>query len=48
MSFDASALVNRATSRLRAYDPGHDLPALRARFGEQRAELGSNEFAVLP
>lgn len=30
-------------ARLRAYDPGHDLPSLRRRFGAQLAELGSNE-----
>ncbi len=30
--------------RLKAYDPGHDLPALRARFASATlAELGSNE-----
>lgn len=48
MSFDASALANRTTSHLRAYDPGHDLPTLRARFGEQLAELGSNETVLGP
>lgn len=48
MSFDASALANRTASRLRAYDPGHDLPALRVRFGEQLAELGSNETVLGP
>jgi len=41
--FDASRLVNAATTKLRAYDPGHDLPALRERFGGAIAELGSNE-----
>jgi len=41
--FDASRLVNAATAKLRAYDPGHDLPALRERFGGAIAELGSNE-----
>ncbi len=48
MSFEALALANRTTSRLRAYDPGHDLPALRARFGAQLAELGSNETVLGP
>jgi histidinol-phosphate aminotransferase len=38
-----------AIDRLRAYDPGHDLPALRARFGDDRlAELGSNESPFGP
>lgn len=41
--FDAARLANAATAQLRAYDPGHDLPALRARFGVEIAELGSNE-----
>lgn len=40
---DAAALANAATRALRAYDPGHDLPALRRRFGGVLAELGSNE-----
>jgi histidinol-phosphate aminotransferase len=36
-------------ARLRAYDPGHDLPALRARFGANAlAELGSNESPIGP
>jgi histidinol-phosphate aminotransferase len=47
-SFDASRLANAATAALRAYDPGHDLPALRQRFGESIAELGSNENALGP
>ncbi|WP_413623729.1 histidinol-phosphate transaminase [Luteibacter sp. Lutesp34] len=47
-SFDAAALANRATSALRAYDPGHDLPALRRRFGPAIAELGSNENPLGP
>jgi histidinol-phosphate aminotransferase len=46
--FDASRLANPATAKLRAYDPGHDLPALRARFGSAIAELGSNENPVGP
>ena len=47
-SFDATRLANPATSALRAYDPGHDLPALRQRFGEHIAELGSNENPLGP
>lgn len=43
MSFDAAHLANRATAALRAYDPGHDLPALRRLHGALLAELGSNE-----
>ena len=43
MSFDAAKFANPATAALRAYDPGHDLPALRRRFGRAIAELGSNE-----
>jgi histidinol-phosphate aminotransferase len=42
-AFDATRLTTPATARLRAYDPGHDLPALRERFGDAIAELGSNE-----
>lgn len=48
MSFDAAALANTATRKLRAYDPGHDLPALRRRFGSALAELGSNENPLGP
>ena len=48
MSFDASSLANPITRVLRAYDPGHDLPTLRARFGDQLAELGSNETVLGP
>jgi len=47
-AFDAGALANAATSALRAYDPGHDLPALRERFGQEIAELGSNENPLGP
>lgn len=47
-AFDASHLVNAATAKLRAYDPGHDLPALRSRFGAAIAELGSNENPLGP
>lgn len=46
--FDATRLANRATAGLRAYDPGHDLPSLRARFGAAIAELGSNENPLGP
>ena len=34
---------NPIVARLRAYDPGHDLPSLRLRHGPALAELGSNE-----
>ena len=47
-AFDAARLVNAATAKLRAYDPGHDLPALRERFGAAIAELGSNENPLGP
>ena len=47
-AFDAAALANRATSALRAYDPGHDLPALRRQFGGVLSELGSNENPLGP
>ncbi|HEY6985361.1 MAG TPA: aminotransferase class I/II-fold pyridoxal phosphate-dependent enzyme, partial [Rhodanobacteraceae bacterium] len=46
--FDASALASQTISGLRAYDPGHDLPALRERFGATIAELGSNENPLGP
>jgi len=46
--FDAVALANAATRKLGAYDPGHDLPALRKRFGCTLAELGSNENPLGP
>ena len=46
--FDAARLANPATAALRAYDPGHDLPALRRRFGAAIAELGSNENPLGP
>jgi len=48
VTFDAAHLANAATSALRAYDPGHDLPALRKRFGAAIAELGSNENPLGP
>jgi histidinol-phosphate aminotransferase len=47
-AFEALRLVNAATAKLRAYDPGHDLPALRSRFGAAIAELGSNENVLGP
>ena len=47
-AFDAATLANATTARLRNYDPGHDLPALRRRFGAQIAELGSNENPLGP
>lgn len=38
-----------AVAALKAYDPGHDLPALRARFApDALAELGSNENPLGP
>lgn len=46
--FDATHLANPATAALRAYDPGHDLPALRRRFGAAISELGSNENVLGP
>lgn len=48
MNFDAGLLANVTTKELRAYDPGHDLPDLRARYGELLAELGSNETVIGP
>ncbi len=45
-AFDALALANAATRALRAYDPGHDLPALRTQYGERLVELGSNENSL--
>ena len=47
-TFDAVALANAATRKLGAYDPGHDLPALRRHFGAALAELGSNENPLGP
>ena len=47
ITYDEAWFAARAqpgVQRLRAYDPGHDLVALRRRFGEsQLLELGSNE-----
>ncbi|MEO6968540.1 MAG: histidinol-phosphate transaminase [Rhodanobacteraceae bacterium] len=46
--FDAARLAIPAIASLRAYDPGHDLPLLRRRFGMRIAELGSNENPLGP
>lgn len=43
MTLDAARLANPQFARLQSYDPGHDLEALRARYGAQLAELGGNE-----
>jgi histidinol-phosphate aminotransferase len=48
VSFDPLAAANAATRALRAYDPGHDLPALRIQYGERLVELGSNENSQGP
>ena len=41
---DFERLARPGVRELRAYDPGHDLVALRRRFAEaQLVELGSNE-----
>jgi histidinol-phosphate aminotransferase len=48
VTFDATKLANPATAALRAYDPGHDLPVLRRRYGATIAELGSNENPLGP
>lgn len=46
---DFEALAQPGIRRLRGYDPGHDIVALRRRFGEQMLlELGSNENAHGP
>lgn len=37
-----------AIAALRAYDPGHDLEAFRARFGRRLLEVGSNENLLGP
>ena len=46
--FDATGIANATTAALCAYDPGHDLPELRQRFGAEIAELGSNENPLGP
>lgn len=43
-----SLLAAPAIRGLSAYDPGHDLPALRRRFGGRLVELGSNESPYGP
>ena len=48
LAFDATGLANPVIAKLQAYDPGHDLPALRRRFGASLAELGSNENPMGP
>ena len=47
---DFGALANAPIRNLQAYDPGHDIPALRARFGASGGllELGSNENCYGP
>jgi histidinol-phosphate aminotransferase len=40
---DFEALAQPGIRGLRAYDPGHDVVALRQRFGPDLVELGSNE-----
>ena len=45
-AYDEAWFESRATAGLqglRAYDPGHDLVALRRRFDAHLLELGSNE-----
>jgi histidinol-phosphate aminotransferase len=37
-----------ALRALKAYDPGHDLPALRQKHGDALVELGSNENSLGP
>ncbi|MGA8278546.1 MAG: histidinol-phosphate transaminase [Rhodanobacteraceae bacterium] len=48
MTFDAGRLANPAIAALGAYDSGHDLAALRVRFGRVIAELGANENPLGP
>lgn len=47
---DFSTLANPSIRLLKAYDPGHDIPALRSRFGMAGGllELGSNENCYGP
>lgn len=47
---DFTALANPALRCLRAYDPGHDIPALRTRFAGTGGllEMGSNENCYGP
>jgi histidinol-phosphate aminotransferase len=50
MPIDFKALANPAVRTLRAYDPGHDVPALRKEFAGTGGllELGSNENCYGP
>jgi len=50
MPIDFKALANPAMRTLLAYDPGHDVPALRKAFAPQGGllELGSNENSLGP
>lgn len=45
---DFEALAQPGIRALRAYDPGHDIVALRRRFAESLVELGSNESPFGP
>lgn len=47
-AFDATRLANPSVAKLRVYNPGRDLPALRERFGASIAELGANENPLGP
>ncbi|MDZ3822625.1 MAG: histidinol-phosphate transaminase [Pseudoxanthomonas sp.] len=44
----SDARLPPAVAALRAYDPGHDLVAFRARFGSRLVEVGSNENLLGP
>lgn len=45
---DFESLAQPGVRGLRAYDPGHDIIALRRRFGAALVELGSNESVAGP
>jgi histidinol-phosphate aminotransferase len=45
---DFEGLAQPGVRGLRAYDPGHDIIALRRRFGAALVELGSNESVAGP
>lgn len=45
---DYQALAQPSVRTLRAYDPGHDIVALRRKFGPALVELGSNESVIGP
>lgn len=45
---DFHSLAQAGVRGLRAYDPGHDIIALRRRFGDRLVELGSNESVAGP